>query len=195
MDAPAAATETLCAFCQCPVGEGEQATSCPSCRAPYHAACWEENGGCALYGCELAPKVGMRSGIEIPASYWGQENKPCPACGAEILAAAVRCRHCGATFDSARPQDAGEFAMRAEQKQAAPAMRGKAVWLFIFCVLPPTAPIAAIVTLFWWLSRRRQIEALPALYSGLVRLAMIVGFGQTILAVLAALAYTFLNHG
>ena len=172
---------SVCAICQSPFAEGEEAVACPACHAPYHAECWEENGGCGVYGCEHVPKVAMRGGMEVPTSYWGRENKPCPVCGSEILAAAVRCRHCGATFASAQPEDAEAFRRRAQLQIGAPAVRRRAIWTFIFCVLPITAPVAAVVALLWWTSSREQIKALPGLYSSLARLALIVGFGQTVL--------------
>ena len=81
----------VCAICQSPISGEEAKTVCPACRAEYHAECWEENGGCAVYGCAQVPAVELRRSIEIPVSYWGRENKPCPSCGREILAAAVRC--------------------------------------------------------------------------------------------------------
>ena len=95
--------ETLCAICQSPLGNESELVSCPECQAPYHAECWQENGGCAVYGCSQVPPTEHRQNIEIPVSYWGREKKPCPVCGTEILAAALRCRNCGTTFESALP--------------------------------------------------------------------------------------------
>jgi predicted RNA-binding Zn-ribbon protein involved in translation (DUF1610 family) len=169
--------------------DAETVVTCPECHAPYHAECWEENGGCAIYGCKLVPKVDMRGGMEIPASFWGREHKPCPACGTEILAAAVRCRHCGATFSSAQPEDAGTFRKRAEQNQVAPALRRQAVWLFVFCVLPFTAPVAAVIALVWWRSHRDEIKTLPGIHVGLARLALIVGLGQTAIAIIMGVLF------
>lgn len=28
---------------------------CPSCSTPHHSECWEENGGCTVFGCAEAP--------------------------------------------------------------------------------------------------------------------------------------------
>ena len=180
---------TLCAICQTPMQEGEQLTACPQCGVSYHAECWEENGGCAIYGCAQVPKVEMRGGMEIPASFWGREHKPCPSCGTEILAAAVRCRKCGATFSSAQPEDAGAFRERAKQAEIAPKLQRQTVWMFIFCVVPCTAPIAGLVALIWWLSHRKEIGALPALHAGLARLAVIVGLGQTAIAIIMGILF------
>ncbi|HEX9048616.1 MAG TPA: RING finger protein, partial [Verrucomicrobiae bacterium] len=130
-----------CAICLSPIQAGEAQADCPACHAVYHAECWSENGGCAAYGCPQVPQVEKRQNIEIPVSYWGQENKQCPNCGREILAAAVRCRHCGTVFQSARPQEAGEFQQRAALSQRLPALRRTIVILFVVCVLTCLAPI------------------------------------------------------
>src|SRR6266487_1589138 len=119
-----------CGICLSPINEPEAKTACPACHAEYHAECWQENGGCAVYGCSQVPVVEKRQAIEIPMSYWGQENKQCPSCKREILAAAVRCRHCGATFESARPQDAEAFRQRNELSGRLPTVRRNVIVLF-----------------------------------------------------------------
>src|SRR6266850_7273377 len=113
----------FCTICQSAIALEEPKTECPGCHAIYHSDCWPENSGCAVYGCSQVPQVEQRKSIEIPVSYWGQENKPCPSCGKEILAAAVRCRHCGTTFESAQPVDAAAFAARARAEARLPALR------------------------------------------------------------------------
>jgi Prokaryotic RING finger family 1 len=182
--------QVLCAICQTPILPEEARVACPSCNAEYHAECWNENGGCAIYGCSQVPEVEHRRSIEIPVSYWGQENKPCPSCGREILAAAVRCRHCGATFASAQPQDADQFQARTALEAELPKMKKTVVWLFVFSVLPCTAPIGGIAALIWYSSRRNEVAALPALYPALSKIGIGVGLGQTVLLVLMAILYS-----
>src|SRR5437867_6392692 len=125
-----ASRSTVCAICQSPLGPIEAMTSCPACYAQYHSECWQENGGCAVYGCAQVPAVEQRRSIEIPVSVCGQEQKPCPACDREILAAAVRCRHCGATFASARPEDAGQFQKRVAQTERLPEVHRQVIGIF-----------------------------------------------------------------
>src|SRR5262249_1547348 len=151
------------------------------CHAPYHSECWQENAGCAVYGCPQVPPTAHREALEIPAAYWGQENKPCPACGQQILAAAVRCRHCGATFASGRPEPPGEFRRRADIDAHRPRLRRQVIWFFVFCVMPFVAPVAVLLGLAWYSSHREAIRALPALYPGLCKIALGVGIGQTLL--------------
>jgi hypothetical protein len=41
----------VCPYCQTPIAQGEEEVHCPACRTPHHRQCWQENGGCAVYGC------------------------------------------------------------------------------------------------------------------------------------------------
>lgn len=190
---PPAADAGRCGFCLSPMGAGEAVTVCPACHASYHEECWQENGGCAVYGCSQVPLVEPRRSVEIPVSYWGQENKPCPACGKEILAAAVRCRFCGATFASARPEDAASFAQRSEQQQRLPRVRRTIVWIFVLSVLPCSAPFGGLWGLVWYPMHRSDLEALPSLYPALCKIGIGVGLGQTLILALMALIYATVN--
>src|SRR6266567_8056923 len=151
--------EIMCGYCQSPIdGTEAEPARCPACSALYHAECWSENRGCAVYGCTAAPEIEVRQPIEIPVSYWGQENKPCPACGREILAAAVRCRHCGAIFSSARPERATEFQHRSALQQRLPSVRRKLLWLFAICLVPLLAPFGVIGGLLWYPGNREEVN-------------------------------------
>ncbi len=188
--APASAgAQPICAICQSPLAPEDSRMVCPSCQAPYHEDCWHENGGCGIYGCSQVPEVEPRRSIEIPVSYWGQEHKPCPACGQEILAAAVRCRHCGATFASAQPQDANTFQQRTALEQRLPRLRNQVVWMFICSVLPFSAPIGGIWALVFYPSYKQEFQALPSIYTALCKIAMVVGLGQTAVLVIMGVLY------
>jgi hypothetical protein len=160
------------------------------CAARYHLDCWQENAGCALYGCPAAPQIEPRRSIEVPVSFWGQENKPCPSCGREILAAALRCRNCGATFSSAQPEDAEAFNQRAALAKRLPALRRTIVWIFILSVVPCSAPIGGLWGLIWYPLRRQDVRSLPALFPALCKIGIAVGLGQTILFAVMAILYT-----
>src|SRR5437667_9930582 len=57
---PAASVLRECAICQSSIYTAEKTIACPKCGLIFHAECWQENMGCAAYGCEqvnaLAPK-------------------------------------------------------------------------------------------------------------------------------------------
>lgn len=188
--APAAAAPGgACPFCLAPVDSGEPAVACPACRASYHDECWRENGGCAVYGCAQVPAIPSRTALEIPLSYWGRENKPCPSCGQEILAAAMRCRHCGATFASARPEDGAEFQRRTDLAQQLPGLRRQIVWLFVFSVVPFLAPIGAAWGIVWYPAHREEVRALPPLFGALCKIGLAASITLTLGMALAAALY------
>src|SRR5688572_3092300 len=180
---------STCAICLTPVNEGDEAAQCPACKAEYHADCWQENSGCALYGCAQAPQVAQRQAIEIPVSYWGQENKPCPACGKEILAAAMRCRHCGTTFASARPEDSSAFQQRTELEQRLPKLRRTVLCLFGLSAIPCSAPVAAVWGLVWYPAHRAEVNMLSSLYPALCKIGLGLAIGQTVMMVVMGMLY------
>lgn len=180
----------VCAVCCASIDDADAKTTCPNCKSLYHLECWNENGGCGVYGCSQAPAVEARRSIEIPISYWGQENKPCPSCGREILAAAVRCRHCGATFSSARPQEAAEFQKQTALEERLPKLRKTVIWLFILCLVPLSAPVGAVWGLIWYPSNKEDLKALPSLYPALCKIGIGVASVQTILLVIMTLLFS-----
>jgi hypothetical protein len=102
----------------------------------------------------------------------------------------VRCRHCGATFSSARPESTREFHTRAGQKQRLPALCRGIIWLFIFSALPCTAPPAAVIGGVWYASNRQDIKTLPGIFAGLGVISLVLAIGQTALIVLFTVVYT-----
>src|SRR5438874_13468857 len=59
-----------CAICQSSIYTAEKTTTCPKCGLVFHAECWQENMGCAAYGCEqvnaLAPKTEEKPVEHLP---------------------------------------------------------------------------------------------------------------------------------
>jgi hypothetical protein len=106
----------------------------------------------------------------------------------------VRCRHCGATFESAQPQDANEFQRRGDLKQRLPAVARTVVWLFVVSVLPCSAPIGAVWGAVWYPGHREEIRALPSLYSALCKIGLALSIGQTVLMVLLTLCYSLFRN-
>ena len=41
----------ICPFCKTPFTEADTIKVCPACGIPHHEGCWNENNGCAVYGC------------------------------------------------------------------------------------------------------------------------------------------------
>ena len=44
----------VCPYCRGDISASDQ-YYCPVCQTPHHRACWDENGGCTVWGCTNAP--------------------------------------------------------------------------------------------------------------------------------------------
>ena len=59
-----------CGICQSSIYPSEETHPCPKCGLVFHAECWQENFGCASYGCDqvnvLAPKIDIPAPLELP---------------------------------------------------------------------------------------------------------------------------------
>jgi len=186
-------TSPVCSYCQSPIADTDSRAVCPECGAGYHAECWQENGGCAVYGCRQTPVTAARTAMEVPVSWWGQQNKPCPACGREILAAALRCRHCGATFASARPEDRDEFERRTQIAGEHPGLRTRVIVMFVLSIVPLSAPAGVAMGLVWYWPNRDKVETLSSIHPALARLGLIAGFIQTAAFIVLGVVYSALN--
>ncbi len=178
-----------CTICLTSIDHDGEPVACPSCQAPYHLECWTDNQGCGVYGCQSAPQVELRTAMEIPVSFWGQENKPCPSCNRSIAAAAMRCRHCGVTFASAQPQDANAFRAKETLTARLPATRRSITILFVLCVLPFTAPLGVLLAAIWYPIRRKEVRALPAFHGALCKIGIGIGVLETAVIILMSLLY------
>lgn len=185
---PQTTAGSLCPVCQMPISP-EERFDCPDCSTAHHQACWEYNQGCGMYGCPQSPPTEPLESLEVPASYWGQEEKECPSCHQVILAAAVRCRYCGTIFSSARPEDTREFYARTRREKNLPAVRRHGVILLIFSVLSCSAPLAALIGVPWYARHKQEINSLPALYAAIPKIAIVIALAQTLLVIIMAILY------
>ena len=59
-----------CAICQTSIYPADTTHTCSSCGLVFHTECWEENFGCASYGCSqvnaLAPKIDVPPPADLP---------------------------------------------------------------------------------------------------------------------------------
>jgi hypothetical protein len=184
----------VCTICLSPVESESEAVACPSCSAVYHRECWEENGGCGVYGCSQAPAVEPRGAMEIPAGFWGRQKKNCPVCQAEIAAAAVRCRQCGTTFESAVPVEAQAFQQKAKLDSVLPSARRHVITIFVLCVVTCTAPLGVIYGLVWWSTHRAAVRASPSLYGALCKIGLGVGALQILAIAVFCMIHSATHH-
>lgn len=177
-----------CAICMTPVGPEDAATACPSCAAPYHAECWADNGGCAVYGCAMVPKTDGLKPLEIPPAFWGREDKECPRCGKTIMAMAVRCRHCGAEVE-AKIEAKTAYERRQVRKSNAPKLRQSAIAFLVLSLLPLLSIIPAVAGRIYYSRNRDDIKRLPGSVDGYYRISIAVGTAQAAIFALALAAW------
>jgi hypothetical protein len=176
-------SDYICLICQSAIEINEPKKICPSCKRAYHIECWEQNRGCAVYGCLEVPPTEPLKELEIFPSYWGKENKTCPSCGNEILAAALRCKHCGAVFASANPMDCADFHEEQRLKNKKSKLQKAVIWIIILCVCTLTAPIGSLIGIFWYVLKKKNLKSLPHIYQGMFKIGLVFGIGQTLLLI------------
>lgn len=186
--------EVICLICQSTIERNEPKSVCTSCNRPYHIECWEQNKGCAVYGCPMVPTTEPLSELEIPVSYWGKEKKACPSCGEEILAAALRCSHCGAIFSSARPAALEEFQEEQQLKEEKATLQRNVILVFIFNMMIFTAPLGALLGFFWYKSKKKALKSLSNIYRTLAKIGLAVGITQTLLLILFGVIFSIFRN-
>jgi hypothetical protein len=177
-----------CAICMTPVEPGDETTACPECTAPYHDDCWSANGGCAVYGCRMVPETEGLKPLEIPPAFWGREDKDCPRCGKQIMAMAVRCRHCGAQVE-ARIEGRATYEKREARRARAPRLRQFSVILLVLSLLPFVSLVPAVVGMVYYRAHRDEIRKLPGSYDGYYRISIAVGIAQLAIFSIALVAW------
>lgn len=151
----------LCAICQGPFVPGVQVVACDACALPFHPECWQENGGCGTYGCTRMPKTVKAPGAGTAATAGWGDVKTCPQCRREIKSMALKCRWCGASFESADPLTSDDFrATQASRREMASA-RSRALLLFFLSLVACIAPVMVVVDWIWVISNRRTLRRIP----------------------------------
>ena len=58
--------ENKCPFCHGLFSASQEVVVCPTCQTPHHKECWDENGGCTIYGCASSPPDEPKTTIPSP---------------------------------------------------------------------------------------------------------------------------------
>jgi TM2 domain-containing membrane protein YozV len=59
----------ICPYCRAAIEPDDEQAVCPGCGTPHHADCFEENGGCTVFGCTAAPPAEPKLSIGAPDLY------------------------------------------------------------------------------------------------------------------------------
>ncbi|MFH1732940.1 MAG: DUF4190 domain-containing protein [Planctomycetota bacterium] len=155
MAANRAVAGRTCTICGNAISLGEAVRNCQQCGRSFHDSCWQSNGGCGTASCANAPlpKIAPKpAAAQAPAPVAaGAGTKPCPFCGEQIAASAVKCRHCG-EFLAAGPGRARAAPASTSGKAIASLILGIAS--FICCGV-----ITGIIAIGLGLSAQTEIRA------------------------------------
>ena len=164
-----------CSTCGTGISQGDMVATCPLCSMPYHHDCWKEIGGCGTYGCKAAPAFTKSEPVVEDAFTpgWTAEKK-CPSCSSTILANALICKNCKATFPTERPMTRAEWENREYDGKDLDRVRNQVILQFIMsalgCLFFLTLPanLIACFTDGWAFAVRRLPPTLRILfYAGL----------------------------
>ena len=56
----------ICPVCSTPVESADVRTVCTSCKVTFHQECWQENKGCATYGCNQVNALNPPMKLDLP---------------------------------------------------------------------------------------------------------------------------------
>jgi uncharacterized Zn finger protein (UPF0148 family) len=59
---------STCPVCGTLIENNDAKIVCPSCKATFHAECWQDNKGCSTYGCKQVNALNPPMKVEIPQS-------------------------------------------------------------------------------------------------------------------------------
>ncbi len=101
--------KSVCPVCSTEIQPGEEMVICPDCKIAYHKDCWNDNNGCATYGCKQVgclnpPPIKVNIPTEGPISPPNQSpilsfppagTFECPHCHTKMTAGTKVCWSCG----------------------------------------------------------------------------------------------------
>jgi hypothetical protein len=182
-----ASAAPTCAICQTAITADATAVKCPDCSQVYHRDCWAEVGGCGTYGCPQAPAAQTKTvAANAPRHGWGDE-KACPTCGEQIKSMALKCRYCGATFDTVDPLTLADLHRQVDVEEQTATLKKIVIALFVASLTGCLAPIAGIVGAAILLPKRQTLHKAGPMYQVLGYASLLLSAMYSILLLCFAL--------
>lgn len=168
----------FCTICQTGILLDEHTTKCTKCETEYHTQCWDENAGCAAYGCLNAPKVTKSEKQQI-----NYNGKTCPFCKEEIVSSATICRFCKRHLPSDQAMD-DEKPVIGENKSV--------IILFVLSLLGIFSPITLIWSLSYYFSTGKKMKQTNPLFRFLSLFSIVI---STVFFILLIIILTSKSKG
>ncbi|HPZ07964.1 MAG TPA: RING finger protein [Candidatus Eremiobacteraeota bacterium] len=181
-----------CHICFNSIEKGEEVTTCPSCKSTFHRECWNEYGGCSIYGCKNAPEYKKEDLDEkYSRAQWGQEKKVCPYCSEEISIDTLECPLCHEKFQSAEPLRRQNIYKQPEiivpEDSEVKEARYLSIALFIFSLMGCLSPFILILCPVWYLQNRDKIRMTSPVYQLLLGSSMFFSLLYVILIIVSVI--------
>lgn len=91
---PSSDESCRCPVCCCGFMPSDESIVCPDCKTKYHKECWDDNKGCATYGCKSAQCLDLHCHEQKNG-----ELIPCPWCNTLLPSKVIICYTCGKRID------------------------------------------------------------------------------------------------
>lgn len=183
----------VCSVCGTGILQSDTIVACPVCSIPYHHDCWKEIGGCGTYGCSAAPVAPTKEVVaeDIFTPGWTAEKK-CPECGSAIIANALICKVCKASFPTERPMTKMEWQDREYDNKDLNKMRTIVITQFVLstlgCLVFVSLPLNLVAAFTdGWLFR---VKRLPTTLKVLFYAALVISIFWAVIAAILILYST-----
>ena len=174
----------ICAICQISILDDDTVKRCEGCNAEFHEECWNENGGCATYGCQYVPQT-VKDDEEQEQTYWGAEIKKCPMCGETIPANVLQCPYCREEFDGIEPTSRDHLRNRLLGRISSRTPgSGTAILIFILGLIGCVAPFNLILGGIWYKKNRAKLKESSPTHNLLAIVGLSVSAVYTIFIIL-----------
>lgn len=174
-----------CSICQTLIAEHDEIAQCTECEGVYHRSCWNELGGCATYGCSLAPAAQKTAPTSGHGRGWG-DTKACPVCHQEINASLLVCR-CGARFPYADPMTPLAYEAYVTDLKDRKKARNILLMLFFLTLLGFAGPLTGPMAGLYAYSKRTLLTGPAGSYTALAIGTTVLGSSYGLIFVLLAL--------